>query len=160
MINTLRTAFYKHGYLLIIAAWLYTISFVITNYWAYDSSPAKVKDKLEFKLTQAEKGIQRIAVDTDLLQLLITDTAAEKKLDLTKQSFGLFLYKTNDVGSPILTYWNNNTFTILPEDLLQRDGYYFATRQNGEQEVVKQTINLPNKKILLMAVIPIRWSYL
>ncbi len=159
MIHTLRTAFYKHGYLLIIAAWLYTISFVITNYWAYDSSPVKVKDKLEFKLTQAEKSIQRIAADTNLLQLLVTDTASDKKLDLTKQAFGLFLYKTNDVGSPILTYWNNNTFTIPTEDLLQKDGYYFATRQNGEQEVIKQTISLPNKKILLVAVIPIRWSY-
>lgn len=79
MINTLRTAFYKHGYLLIIAAWLYTISFVITNYWAYDSSPAKVKDKLENKIILAEKGIQTVARDTALLQALTSDEPSNKK---------------------------------------------------------------------------------
>jgi len=159
LIRTLQKAFYKHGYLLIIAAWLYTISFVITNYWAYDSSPAKVKDKLEFKITQAEKNIQHIAADTQLLQLLLTDSAADEKLAITKQPYGIFLYKINDLGSPILAYWNSNVYTIPSEDLLQKDGYYFATRQNGEQEVIKQTINLSGERVLLVAVIPIRWNY-
>lgn len=131
MIRTLQTTLYKHGYLLIIAAWLFTISFVITNYWAYDSSPAKVKDKLAFKLTQAEKNLQYIAADTNLLHLLLSDSATDKKLTLTKQPFGFFLYKINHLGSPILAYWNSNTYTIPPEDLLQKDGYYFAKRQNG-----------------------------
>ncbi len=159
MIRTLQTAFYKHGYLLIIAGWLFTISFVITNYWAYDSSPSKVKDKLEFKITQAEKNIQHIAADTNLLHLLLTDSATDKKLVHTKDPFGIFLYKINDMGSPILAYWNNNIYTIPSEDLLQKDGYYFVTRQNGEQEFIKKTIKIDGKRVLFVGVIPIRWNY-
>lgn len=159
MIATLRTAFYKHGYLLIIAAWLYTISFVITNYWAYDSSPSKVKDKLEYKIIAAENGIQKVASDTALLQTLTSDAPSNKKLELIKQPFGLYLYKINDKGSPILSYWNSNVYTISPEDLQQKDGYYFTTRQNGEQEISKQSIDLGEKKMLLVGVIPIRWNY-
>ncbi len=159
MINTLRAAFYKHGYLLIIGAWLYTISFVITNYWAYDSSPIKVKTKLENKIISAEKAVQEVASDTALLQILTSNEPSNKKIDLIKEPYGLFLYKMNDKGSPILSYWNSNLYTISPEDLQQKDGYYFTTRQNGEQEIIKQSIDLNGKKMLLVGVIPIMWNY-
>lgn len=159
MIHTLRTSLHKHGYLLIIAAWICTISFVITNYWAYDSSPNKVKDRLEAKIINTEKIAVRIANDTALLQELIADTASPKKLALTKQPLGIYLYKTNDVGSPILTYWNSNIYTIAPEDLLHKDGCYFAVKQNGEQELIKTTLFIGGKRTISIAVIPIEWKY-
>ncbi len=159
MINTIRAAFYKHGYLLIIAAWLYTISFVLTNYWTYDSSPAKVKDKLEAKIVATEKLIQKISSDTPLLEGLLSDTATDKKLTTIQEPFGLYLYKMNDVGNPVLTYWNSNIYTISPEELQQKDNYYYAINQNGKQEIIKQSLTIKGKRIILMAVIPIEWKY-
>ncbi|MFP5042137.1 sensor histidine kinase [Parasediminibacterium sp. JCM 36343] len=159
MIAIVRDAFYKHGYLLIIAAWLYTISFVITNYWVSDASPVKVKDKLERKIATAENAIKGITNDTALLKILISNAANEKKLEITKQQFGLYLYCLNDLGSPILNYWNSNVYTIAPADIQQKDGYYFATKQNGNFEIIKKTVFLNHKTIILLAVVPINWDY-
>ena len=159
MIKTLTSAIYKHGYLLLVAVWLYTFSFILTNYWAYDSSPSKVRDKLENKLIKSEQAVSQIKSDTVLLESLLTDTLSKKKQSLLSQPFGLYLYTLNDVGSPILNYWNSNVYTISQGDIQQRDGYYFASRQNGDQEIIKQSINLNGKPIIMIAVIPIRWDY-
>ncbi len=159
MINTLRIAIYKHGYLLIIAAWLFTISFVLTNYITYDSSLGKAKDKLEAKIIATEKRVQKVIRDTALLQNLLSDTATDKKLTSIDEPFGLYLYKLNDVGNPVLSYWNSNVYTISPEELQQKDDYYYAVNQNGKQEIIKQLIGIRGKKVILMAVIPIEWKY-
>ena len=159
MINTLQKAIFKHGYLLIIAAWLFTISFVLTNYLTYDSSPAKAKDKLEAKIIATENRVQKLVSDTALLQNLLCDTATDKKLTIIHEPFGLYLYKLNDMGNPVLSYWNSNTYTISPEELLQKDDYYYAVNQNGKQEIIKQSLTLKGKKVILMAVIPIEWKY-
>jgi hypothetical protein len=51
----------------ITAAWLYTISFIFTNYWSYHASPLKVKNKLEQRLRQQEQRFSKLAADTALL---------------------------------------------------------------------------------------------
>ncbi|WP_258539191.1 hypothetical protein [Chitinophaga oryzae] len=38
-IKEIRLFFLRHGYLLIVAAWLFTFAFLFSNYWAYYSSP-------------------------------------------------------------------------------------------------------------------------
>jgi hypothetical protein len=58
---------YQSGYLLITAAWLYTLSFLFTNYWSYRSSPAKVKTSLEKRLSEENKSIEALAANTEQL---------------------------------------------------------------------------------------------
>ncbi|MFL9483303.1 sensor histidine kinase [Chitinophagaceae bacterium LWZ2-11] len=159
MINSLRKAVYKHGYLIITAAWLYTISFIVTNYWAYYSSPNKVKRKLENRIASAEKKIGDILGNTAVLDSLIIDKGNTVKADLVKENFGLFVYTYNDIDNPILSYWNTNQISIPPEDINKKDSNYYVTYQNGDFEVIRKTLSVNNEKIVGIGVIPIRWDY-
>lgn len=150
---------YKHGYLLIIAAWLFTLSFIISHYWAYDASPSKVQEKLSNKISKAEHLVETTIADSALLESLLSEAPSTQKLHATSLPFGLFLYVLNDVGSPILTYWNSNNYIISPSDLQRKDGYCFGIKQNGEHEIIKKTCKLSSKTVLLFAEIPIRWDY-
>jgi hypothetical protein len=71
LIATFKRSIYKHGYLIISAAWLYTLSFIFINYWSYNASPQKVKANLEQKLSVSEKKIQSFFADTALLKDLL-----------------------------------------------------------------------------------------
>ncbi len=70
-IQVIKNAAYRHGYLLLIAAWLYTISFVFTNYWSYSSSPQKVKNSLENYIATQEQSFQTIIRDSAYLRMLL-----------------------------------------------------------------------------------------
>ena len=159
MITTLRKAFYKHGYLIIIAAWLFTISFIVANYWYYNSSPTKVKSRLEHKIAASERTFNTIVKDTTLLSSLINDTLTKGKKQLTEENFGIFIYTVNDIGNPLLSYWNSNHFSVNPEDLRREDSNYFTGYQSGRFEFIKRTVPLAGKKVIAAAVIPVYWDY-
>ncbi|MEK7198402.1 MAG: hypothetical protein AAB212_00555, partial [Bacteroidota bacterium] len=91
MINAFKKITYKHGYLVITAAWLYTLSFIFVNYWSYYSSPQKVKSQLENRLHGIEGSFNAIFADT------ITVSSLLNSLNTTpyplKDEIGLFIYQ-------------------------------------------------------------------
>ena len=156
MINALKQAAYKHGYLVITAAWLYTLSFIFINYWSYHSSPQKVQSKIESRLHALEQRFETIVSDTALLASL-TDPA--KSVAVTDQ-IGLFIYNpSTDSHIPALIYWNTNRMYVNSEDLFLQDSTYFIETQNGSFEMIKRTVSLSHSKRLLVAMLPVRWSY-
>ncbi len=159
MTQSLQTAFYKHKKLLIIAACLHVISLLVTGYLAYQSSPEKVVKNLEAKLAANEKTFNTICFDTTLLKLLTKDTLTKNSTVLQNLPFGLFVYILNDVGNPLVTYWNSNQYYIAPQDVLKKDGYYFINNQNGNFELIKKTVQINRQKIYVSAILPIRWHY-
>ncbi|GAC1533345.1 MAG: HAMP domain-containing sensor histidine kinase [Sediminibacterium sp.] len=159
MIHTFRQAVYKHGYLIITAAWLYTLSFIFIHYWSYNASPEKVKNKLEQRIARQEEGVKKILADTALLTALITDTSSSTKTALVQEPFGLFVYTVNNLGTPLLSYWNTNHMYVNGEDLYRKDSSYFVLNRNGEFELVKQNVNLRSQRVMVMALIPVRWLY-
>ena len=161
MIHKFRIAIYKNGYLVITAAWLYTLSFIASNYWSFNSSPQKVQNKLEQQLIKKEKRANSIISDTALLSDLIKDStnSEPQKLALLKEKFGLFVYQFNDVGNTILYYWNSNKYYLESEDLEKPDGNYFVNHQNGDFELIKKTIPLKKSKLLVIAMLPVHWEY-
>ncbi len=161
MINFIRKSAYTHGYLIITAAWLYTISFIFSNYWSYNSSPLKVQNQLEQQLSLKEKQFDKIVADTVLLKESIKDTSSFTAIrdQLIQQNFGLFIYTINDVGNPILAFWNSNHYYVDEADLKKKDGNYFADYQNGDFEFIKKSIHLQQYDILVVGLIPIRWDY-
>ncbi len=143
-----------------IGAWLFTISFIFTNYWKRDSSPEKVRKKLETRFHNAENEIEQLAKDTPTLKKLLANKPHPGKLTLQTKQYGVFLYSLNKDSLPSLQYWNSNVFTISAADLQQPDGYNFVVRQNGEQEIIRKSISLGGQdSLLLMAVIPLHWEY-
>lgn len=158
MINSLRQAAYKHGYLIITAAWLYTISFIFSNYWSYHSSPEKVSSKLQERLQHQEAKFNDALKDTATLSALLAQSP--KAVDPLKEDIGLFMYATgNEEDGPKLAYWNTNHMYVNSEDLYRGEGNYFIENQNGEFEMIRREIKLGGKDVSVIAMLPIRWSY-
>ncbi len=159
MNQVLRTAFYKHGFLLIAAAWLYTISFIVVNYWAYSSSPEKVKDRLQARITKYEERAAELNSDNKLLSNLLQDSAAKDPSLFKELPFGFFVHTATNEESIALAYWSSNQYYINPDDLLLADGNYFVDYQNGSFELMRKSLEIGRKKIITTALIPIQWKY-
>ncbi len=151
---------YNNGYLLIGAAWLFTLSFIFSNYWSYTSSPGGVKKSLEKYIWQNEQDFDFFLRDTLLIDRLIskTETEAEVK-EITEKQYKIFLYEENGPGSYNLLFWN--TQAILPgNDLLQKEqGRYIASLSNGQYEVIHKKISYQGRIIIALYLLPVRRQY-
>ncbi|MFN7584615.1 MAG: hypothetical protein ACK5RI_01745, partial [Bacteroidota bacterium] len=149
---------YRNGYLLITAAWLYTLSFLFTNYWSYRSSPAKVKTTLEKRLSAENQKIDLLAADTLKLQgLLNSETPVVNPL---KGETAIFLYEGRaNANNARQLYWNSNHVYIDPLELNLEEGVYFVNHRNGDFQLVRKDLTLQGNPYTLIALVPIRWHY-
>lgn len=159
LISTLKKAIYKHGYLIITAAWLYTFSFIFINYWSYNASPQKVQSKLSQRIIRLEDKLARLLKDTQQIKALIGPQNNAQKEKMVKEDYGLFIYELNQRTDPDLLYWNTNQYYTVPDDLYRNDSSWFSVKRNGEFEIIKTKINLSDRQLLVLGMIPIRWSY-
>lgn len=153
-----KSFIYRNGYLIITAAWLYTISFLFINYWSYRSSPAKVKSSLEKRLTDQSKWVLDLANDTLRIRQLIQNIPPN--LEPEKDQPGIFLFEGNaGLKQARLLYWNTNRMYYNAEELDLPEGFHFVTHRNGEFELMRKNIPHRGQTYSLVALIPIRWSY-
>ena len=160
MRNTIKSVFYKNGYLLIVAALLYLISFIFSNYWFYASSPARVQKQLEAFLQKGEEEFEVFTADTAVLsQIIISKKQPQKALRYGSEHVGLFAYDASPRGNLSLHFWNNNK--VLPEsrDLEKPDGKYYSVYTNGEFEFIKKTFYIKDQQVVTIGLIPIYWNY-
>ena len=160
MIQVLRKAAYKHGYLFITASWLYTISFVITNYLSYNSSYKNVQSSLNHYLVKQENDFDKIVSNPNFLSIVTTNTTSPQKIGLANQQFGLFVYELIDSSNPIQLYWNTNSMAVNTDDLKKPDGNYGLHYTNGFFELIKRSIYLNGRKYIIAGLVPIYWNYL
>ncbi|CAL1517277.1 HAMP domain-containing sensor histidine kinase [Chitinophaga sp. MM2321] len=158
-IKEIRLFFLRHGYLLIIAAWLFTFAFLFSNYWSYYSSPQGVKRSLEKSLHQREESFEDLVKDTAVSYSLLRRTYDERTLQrLTKRDYFVFAYDSSNAGS-WLTFWS--TSQVLPEELKGiREGAQFMKLKNGYYEVI--TRRMPSEEghqQYLVGTIPVRMEY-
>ncbi len=159
MIATLKKIFYRHGYLLIAAAWLYTISFLFTNYFSFGSNPQSVSRMVSQDIISKENSFDKLLKDTASINGLFSDDANLIKQDLVNDGMGIFTYQLNDVGNPLQLYWNTNAMEVNKEDLKRPDGYYMVNNQNGYFEFIKKSIVRNNTTFIIAALIPVQWHY-
>ncbi len=159
MIQALKKAAFAHGYLIITAAWLYTISFVFTNYWSYSSSPASVQHTLEKYIAEQEDKFEKLVTDKGTVAQLISRGDNTAKSSLLNKTSGLFVYRANKAGSFQQLCWNTNTMGPLAEDLQKVDGNYYENYQNGSFELEKRSFKIKTDTFLVVGMIPIRWNY-
>jgi HAMP domain-containing protein len=160
VITTFKKSFYKNGYLLIIAAWLYTISFIFSNYQSYTSSPKRVKHQLESYLKEGEDEFRAFTNDTPFLKEIVEKTIVPKKsVRHLREDLGLFVYTGTDPGKLLLHFWSNNKMAPDIQDLSKPDGKYFSQNTSGQFEFIKKTFYLKNQIVVTTALIPIHWSY-
>lgn len=152
--------FYNNGYLLIGAAWLFTLSFIFSNYWSYTSSPGGVKKSLEKYIWSNEENFDRLLRDTSLIGRLLQKNETETEVkEVADKDYRVFLYEELPTGEYTLLFWN--TQSILPaNELIQKEEpRYLASLSNGQYEVIRKRITNQNKAIIALYLLPIRRQY-
>jgi two-component system nitrogen regulation sensor histidine kinase NtrY len=153
---TLLSFIYKNSYLLVIAGWLITLSFIIDNYWSENSSASSVKKNIEHYIHEQEADFNKQSTDTALLNKLIAKTYDEVFLQhFTEKKYFFFLYHLNDQGQYNAVFWN--TQTVQPTDrlLYGGDGSGFIQLQNGYYVWHKMN----TRRGITLALIPLKWNY-
>jgi signal transduction histidine kinase/fumarate reductase subunit D len=160
LIKKIQSVAFKHGYLIITAAWLYTFSFITYNYLNYNSSPEKVANKIQTGINKKLTRFEEICKDTVVVSECLDEKIySTQQVNLGSEKFGFFVYALNDLGNPFLTFWNSNRFYVRQEDLIKEDGNYFVSYQNGSFIFSKKTIKLKTKSAICVAMIQVKWSY-
>ena len=146
----------KNSYLLIIAAWFITISFIIDNYLSGNSSVGAVRDNIENYIQKQEKDFEKLMQDTALIKKINDNRFDEDQLkQLTGKKYFFYRYFVNDIGLHQLIFWN--TQTVLPSSglLSSFNNSGFIELENGFYAWRK--VSSPGS--ISVALIPVKWNY-
>jgi signal transduction histidine kinase len=147
---------YKYIYLLIIAAWLITISFVIDNYWSASSSLTTVQRKIHSYIHNREQDFKQLVKDSVNLQKIVNQDIDEKFLEsITKKDYFIFFYAVSDTSSDNLICWNTQKVLPLPFMLYNNERNGFVKLDNGYY--VWDRIEMG--KLKCIELIPVKWDY-
>jgi len=147
---------FKYSYLLIIAAWLVTFSFIIDNYWLGNTTITDVQKKIENYVQQQEKDFEKLLRDTVLLKKIDDKNIdGNQLLQLTGKPYFIYRYFVNDIGMQQLIFWN--TQTVLPNInvLTARGSTGFTALDNGYYVWQKKQ----SATGITVALIPVKWNY-
>ena len=159
MIRTIKKAATRYTWLFLTAAWLYTLSFIFSNYFSESSSPDKAANTIEKYLHTQEDVFEQIASDTALLHALVSDEPSIYKQNLFNDGMGLFAYQVNDIGNPVLVFWNNNILQPDTKELQKPDGTWMSNTLNGHFECIKKSFRHEDLQWFIYAAIPVKWEY-
>lgn len=159
MISILKHSAYKHGYLFFMAAWLYTISFLFTNYLSFDSNSEKVAKTISHYIANEEKKYNELIEDSTIISGIISDKPSEIKNSLMHSEAGIFTYAVNDLGNPVQIYWNTNAMSVPEKDVLWPDGKYFVHYEDGYFMLMKSTITRSRNDYIIISLIPVYWQF-
>jgi len=150
--------FFKYNlYLLVAAAWLITLSFIINNYWSSTSNIKAVQKKMNNYVKDAENDFVKILNDSSFLKHMQRAAMSGKKERLLqKKDYFIYLYQGKSLSQPSLQYWS--TQTVLPDEGILASPHKagFAQLSNGFY-VWNKVVN-SNK--FAIALIPIKWNYI
>ncbi|HYE53530.1 MAG TPA: HAMP domain-containing sensor histidine kinase [Chitinophagaceae bacterium] len=154
--------FRKYFYLLVAAAWLLTLAFIINTYVDSPSSAKVVRNAIQNFLHDREADLNEMMQDTALLRKMANQVLTEDQINsLAKQKFTILVYEPRNFdGTWSLQFWNNQYIVATDEQLQMPDTVTFQHLRNGYYEVVKRTMFLPQKgTIIVFGMIPVRWEY-
>ncbi|MEO6000817.1 MAG: HAMP domain-containing sensor histidine kinase [Chitinophagaceae bacterium] len=151
----------ENAYLILTAVWLFTIAFIIHNYWATFNSTRFLKNSIERYVREQEKDFESLIKQTSLLQRLSNRDYTQIELKkIIDKPYGVFIYEADVYGLITLKFWNNQ-FVVPTSEILK--GYKrndFITLSSGQYEYVYRHIDLGNeKKLVVIALIPIHKQY-
>lgn len=147
----------KNLYLLIIAAWLFTIAIIIDTYWSANSSIKNAQRQLNNYVQDAQKDFKTLVNDVSLVSDIRKGNYDEEFLQkLTEKKYFLYFYKTDSTDGNELFFWN--TQQVLPSaGLMYLAGNSgFVQLQNGYyvwNRVVRDGVKA-------IALIPVKWNYI
>ncbi len=156
-VTTYRAFASKNLYLLIIAAWVFTIAIVIDSYWSANSSAKTVQKKVTSYIHNAEADFAALLADTSVMDKIRNNNYNDQLLSsLTNKNYFLFFYSVDSSKEYNLVLWN--TQTVLPSAGLQylEGKAGFAQLQNGYYA----WNSYQDKGLKAIALIPVKWNYI
>ncbi len=158
-IKEIRIFFLRHGYLLIIAAWLFTFAFLFSNYWSYYSSPQGVKRSLEKSLHQREQSFEELTQDSLLMNHVFNRNYGEEELrSISSKDYYVYAYDSSAAGRWLL-FWSTNL--VQPEDQMPlREGSGFVKLKNGYYELMCRKVPGPaGHQRFVVGLAPVMMEY-
>ncbi len=150
--------FFKDNlYLLLVAALLFTISFISDNYWSANYDMNTEAKRLNEYIHQKEKEFQQVIGDSVFVGKFIAQKNTEEELhEFTSLDYFLFFYKKNSDGAYELSNWN--TQYVLPDSVMLQSpaASGFAKLSNGFYVWNK----VYKTGAVAIALIPIKWNYI
>ncbi|MEO8110367.1 MAG: HAMP domain-containing sensor histidine kinase [Ginsengibacter sp.] len=153
--------FGRNGFLLVIAAWLLTISFIIDNYWSGSASNATVQKVIQKNIVKNQKNIELFYKDSVLLDKIISGRYNKKELqDLVEKKFFIFAYKFNYLNEKLPVFWNTEVIEPDSTVLDAPDGTSFHKLINGWYVIDKRKYQPANWPAFeMITLIPVKWNY-
>lgn len=154
---TFTRFFSKNAYLLLIAAWFVTLSFIVDEYWSANSSMRSVHNKISNYIQGQEKDLRKIANDSVFIRQLTAGNYSEEILEkLTSKKYYFFIYATDTSGIEQLVFWNTQQVLPFPSMLYENRHSGFVKLQNGYY--VWDRFSSGDAKII--GLVPVKWDYI
>jgi len=153
---TFKRFLYQYAYLLVIAAWLVTFSFIVDNYWSANASIQNVQKKFTAYVQSQERDFNSITNDTAQLSKILHRNYDEKFLrHFIDKKYFFFAYQSDSSGTEDLVFWNTQKVQPFPSLLYESGSKGFIQLENGFYVWFKKVA--PGHKLL--ALVPIKWRY-
>ncbi len=154
---TFKRFLYKNIYLLVVAAWLITISFVVDNYWSVNASLSTVQKELSNYIHNQENDFVKLVNDSATINKIGKGVFTEEYLlHITRKKYFVFFYSTDSTFHESLICWNTQQVLPYPSLLYEKRDKGFVKLQNGYY--VWNRYNF--KDIKALALIPVKWDYI
>lgn len=155
------TFFKRNSYLLITAAWLLTISFIINNYWSGTSTPFTVEKAIQKDIDKKEKQIEEFYRNKQLVNSIINQTYDQQQVSqLIDKDYFIFFYRITPFNVPDPVFWN--TQIVEPDSVVLngKDGTGFNKLLNGWYVTnIKSFQSSDGLLYKMISLIPVKWNY-
>ncbi|MEO6220408.1 MAG: MFS domain-containing histidine kinase [Ginsengibacter sp.] len=153
--------FGKNGFLLVAAAWLLTISFIIDNYWSGIATSTTVQHAIQRNIVNTQKNIKQFYEDSFLIKKLTNGKYNSEDLKrLVVKKYFIFIYKVSTYNEKEPVFWN--TQVIEPDASVLNEPATTSFRQlaNGWYIINKKKYKAPNGvQFEMITLIPVKWNY-
>ena len=147
---------FRNSYLVVTAAWLITISFIIDNYWSGNASVDVVKKNMARYINDRENDFDHFAQDSAVINKIINKKYDETSLRLLiHKKYFIFIYRKNTRGVYNPVFWN--TQVIEPDNMILGSGDKTAFTQLSNGYYVWRKAGFGD--ISIIALIPVKWNY-
>lgn len=152
----------KNKFLLLAlaAAWFYVIPILYQFTFLNSDNPQKVIQLIGKNISNKNKIFDEYASNKALIVDLFNNTYTLEALEKLKElPFALQVYHAYSDSTLDIKFWNKNNVLPTITELLKPDGKYLSYKDNGVHQFIKKTIEANNIKVVVSALIPIRWEF-
>jgi len=143
-------------YLLVLAAWFITLSFIIDNYWSANSSTKTVVSKLNKYVKDNEQDFFATVTNPNNFNIFSKDSTPGSFLEeIQHKSYFLFSYALPQDSAALPRFWSSQL--ILPGQ-----GIYNSSEQSGFAQLVNG-LYVWNKYdtagLRFVSLLPVKWNF-